>query len=848
MKKVFYTLFSFIILILDVQASHLVGGTIIYECTGGNQYKFTVIRYRDCAPGSVPMINRPLILNPKGGGSNITVNLTLITTSTIPPPQTNPCLVPPATLCRMEYIYQANNVIIPNSFDGYNVYFGDCCRPGGMTNILSSASIGQTITIQIPDPGKYPCNSSPVFVNTPPTVVCVNDSVVLDHSAIDPDGDSLSYYLCNSLNGSNQSPPPSFPVVPYSSSYSGTYPIASSPAFAINATTGIFSGTPVLPGTYAYKVCIDEWRNGKKIGSYQREVDMTVVNCPNVTASIKTDYNSLNLGISVVASCDDSTVSFKNSSISGSSAIYFWDFGVDSISTDTSSLKNPTYTYPDTGTYTVMLIVNPGYGCSDTAYQTVIIYPTIIVDFNWSSPRCAGQPIQFLDSSSTAYGYVNYWHWSFGNGFYSSGQNPFITYSTKSSYNVRLIIESSKGCRDTIIKSVVVYDLPVVSAGPDKHLCTVDSVQLQGSVTNVTSGYTTSWSPSAGLNDSTILTPYASPSDTTSYFLTISSTLGCVVTDTVTVFINSISIDAGNNRDICTGDTVQLQGDSPTPGLTYSWSPSGSLSDSNIAKPKAWPLVATVYTITVRDTVLGCSGKDSILITVSPLPIVNAGSDVKTCFGDSIQLGGSGGVGYHWSPAKYLNNPFIPDPIAFPDSNTTFILEVVDSNGCQGIDSIYVTILPLPPIPTITQTGNQLTSSAITGNQWYESGKIIPGETNQVFFPTKNGTYTVVITDSNGCSSESLPFDFILTSIGSNLFEYGLKIFPNPSSGDFIIQSNFERPIVFEITDISGKKVYKTDRVIKGNNKIIVSDFNKGVYLLIFVIDGVYRVEKLIVE
>jgi PKD repeat protein len=54
---------------------------------------------------------------------------------------------------------------------------------------------------------------------------------------------------------------------------------------------------------------------------------------------------------------------------------YYWDFGIDGITTDTSTEEYPTYVFPDTGVYEVMLIVLPGSECSDTEYVEVWIYP-----------------------------------------------------------------------------------------------------------------------------------------------------------------------------------------------------------------------------------------------------------------------------------------------------------------------------------------------------------------------------------------------------------------------------------------------------------------------------------------
>jgi hypothetical protein len=136
------------------------------------------------------------------------------------------------------------------------------------------------------------------------------------------------------------------------------------------------------------------------------------------------------------------------------------------------------------------------------------------------------------------------------------------------------------------------------------------------------------------------------------------------------VFLNSISIDAGNNQTICPGDTVQLSGSSPTPGLIYSWSPSGSLSNSNIANPKAWPSATTVYTMTATDPVSGCGGTDTVVITVSPLPPVNAGNDTIICIGTSANLGASGAVSYVWDANPSLSCTNCANPVATPSVTT----------------------------------------------------------------------------------------------------------------------------------------------------------------------------------
>jgi hypothetical protein len=93
--------------------------------------------------------------------------------------------------------------------------------------------------------------------------------------------------------------------------------------------------------------------------------------------------------------------------------------------------------------------------------------------------------------------------------------------------------------------------------------------------------------------------------------------------------------------------------------------------------------------------------------------------------------------------------------------NVGLVLNIVLPNGCHQSNSINVPINLIPPQPTITPSGPTtfcaggsvtLTSSSTSGNQWYQDGNPIGGETNQTYLATTSGNYTVIVT-SFGCSS-----------------------------------------------------------------------------------------------
>ncbi len=96
----------------------------------------------------------------------------------------------------------------------------------------------------------------------------------------------------------------------------------------------------------------------------------------------------------------------------------------------------------------------------------------------------------------------------------------------------------------------------------------------------------------------------------------------------------------------------------------------------------------------------------------------------------------------------------------------------------------------LPPVPTISQNGSVLTSSAPSSNQWYLNGSPIPGATGTThdMSTTGPGTYTVMVTDVNGCSSESLPIIYV--GIREDLVAAGINVYPNPVKDVLAVEFN----------------------------------------------------------
>ena len=147
------------------------------------------------------------------------------------------------------------------------------------------------------------------------------------------------------------------------------------------------------------------------------------------------------------STCDPSTVfQFSNNSQNGAS--WLWYFGDSSPSTS----QNPSHTFPGPGLYQVSAIVTNTFGCSDTSGTPVKIRVGLN---NWANftedvdSGCAALAVQFMNTNANVATSI----WSFGDGDTSSLISPSHTYTTGGNYSISLIVTTTTGCADTVIKN-----------------------------------------------------------------------------------------------------------------------------------------------------------------------------------------------------------------------------------------------------------------------------------------------------------------------------------------------------------------------------------------------------------
>jgi gliding motility-associated-like protein len=270
----------------------------------------------------------------------------------------------------------------------------------------------------------------------------------------------------------------------------------------------------------------------------------------------------------------------------------------------------------------------------------------------------------------------------------------------------------------------VIY--PIVDAGPDQTVCQGQSVTLSGS------GATTySWN-----NGVTNGVPFI-PGSTTTYTVIGTASNGCQASDQVTVTVNTtIPVSAGPDQTICTGNPVILSGSG---AQTYVW-------NNGVVNGVAFNPVSTqTYTVTGTDA-FGCTGTDQVLVTVNPLPVVDAGAPQTVCQGTLITLNGSGAVSYTW-------NNGVTNGVPFTASTTqTYTVTGTSALGCTNTDQVTITVNPSPTVnagidQAVCQGGSvTLTASGAQSYSW--NNGVINGVP---FIPGSTTTYTVTGTNANGC-------------------------------------------------------------------------------------------------
>jgi hypothetical protein len=302
---------------------------------------------------------------------------------------------------------------------------------------------------------------------------------------------------------------------------------------------------------------------------------------------------------------------------------------------------------------------------------------------------------------------------------------PQSTATITATATYTLTLTDANGCLAVDSVNVTVSPNPVVNLGPDTVACGTSAVLDAG---NPGSNYL--WSTGAGTQTLTVTQPG-------SYSVSVLSPLGCVGSDNIVVGFTPTPVIAVTDTISCS-DTVVLT--APSGYNSYAWSTGDNTQTTSVT-------ANGTYAITVSNA-NGCTGTDSVQVTLSPAPSVNLGPNVTQC-GDTVTLdAGNPGMNYIWS------NTTSNQTTAITQVGTNVVSVIVISPaGCYGYDTVTVTINNQPDAnlgPDTSICTNSITLDAGNpGSSYLWSGGSNP--TSQVN-TLGNGTFSVTITDPSGCS------------------------------------------------------------------------------------------------
>lgn len=713
-----------------LMARHITGGELSYKflpgASTGTSYKYeiTLKLYRDCfSTGAQLDASAFITIYSKGTAGALTIfenretAMTRRDVLTLSSP--GKCIDNPPPVCYEVGVYIFTTTL-PANPNGYTIAYQRCCRIENMSNVSGSGQVGATYTADVPGTNisvDAPKNSSPEFSTKDTVIVCEDNYFVYDFSARDTDSDSLSYSFCAAYAGGspgepqpNPADPPPYRSVPYAFGFGPSSPMGAD--VTLDTKTGIVSGVAPAAGVYVLTVCVSEFRKGILINVHRKDIQIKVASCSIAAAALDPVY----------ITCDGFNLSFQNRSNSSLIKTFFWDFGIEGRTDDTSSVARPTFTYPDTGTYKVMLITNRNLDCSDTAFTIAKVYPGFFPGFTVSE-GCVNVGMNFTDTTRSRYGVVDSWKWDFGVPSLfddTSGiPRPGYVYKDSGTYHVALTVTNSKGCEKTVSTDLVVRARPLLSLPKDTLMCDIDTI----SVTATGAAGTYTWLPNYNISGLTGSTVRVSPDVTTSYTVNLTTVPGCTSTDSIRVNVVSfVTLDAGKDTTICLTDTIQLYPRSN--GLTYLWSPQETLDDPNIKHPMATPVAAsTLYTVSAF--IGKCQATDRMRVTAVPYPQINSIGDTSICYGKKIQLYAQGGAYYQWSPLIGIDNYKVPNPYVNPPVTTTYTVAVTDTLGCPKPSYRDILVRVIPPVPafagndTAVVVGQPLQLQA-TGAEFYK--------------------------------------------------------------------------------------------------------------------------------
>ncbi len=402
------------------------------------------------------------------------------------------------------------------------------------------------------------------------------------------------------------------------------------------------------------------------------------------------------------------------------------------------------------GTYTLVVTPFTGATCNDTMTITIgkVAGPPPHPNFT-ADTGCAGLSTFFNNTSNPIAGAKFYWDFYNNGNYEDSSVSPTWTYNLPGIYQVKLH-EIYNGCgMDTTI--TIVVDTTVGSAFIADTICYPDTTHFANGTVGATSYYWNFGDPSSGVNNT-------SGNTNPSHFFTAPGTYTVALIGkhkgwcndtakrTVVVLARPKPILTAADS-ICSGSTTTL---TASGGTIYTWSTGATTSSITVS-----PTVPTTYTVSVSNG--KCSVDTTVKVNIRPVTTGTIAGN-NTCFGDTIHLVATGGGTYLWNNGATTSSIWV---VADSTYDTAYSVTIANGGACVTLNKSIV-IYPLPNgfvcCDTTIFAGSSVVLSGSGGVKYYwipPTGLSCDTCPDPIANPTVTTTYTLVTTNSNGCSSDA---------------------------------------------------------------------------------------------
>ncbi|MFN8397901.1 MAG: PKD domain-containing protein [Bacteroidia bacterium] len=476
----------------------------------------------------------------------------------------------------------------------------------------------------------------------------------------------------------------------------------------------------------------------------------------------------------------------------------------------------------NSGTYWVEITDSVGCQKTDSMHLTVLIPPSL--NLGNDTTVCSNTPV-VLNAGFGPTGTVYQWN---------SGANTQVLVVT-SSGQYSASVTTPGGCAAVDTVQIFHYPSPSVSLGPNRTEC--------GAYTLDAGPGATSYHWSTNATSQTI-------SNTTggNYGVTVTNQFGCVAIDDVTITMGTVpTVSLGADTLLCNGQSLPLNAGNS--GGTYLWSTGATTQSINVS-------AAGTYIVNVTN-VQGCTGRDTITVSVSSLA-VNLGPNTSICDNGTQTLNaGNPGMTYAWSTGANTQMVTVSQP-------GTYSVTVTDQLGCSAGDVIILSQVPgvyagisAPATGSVFFPVQFTDVSTGPVNQWFwdfgdgiTSTQQNPSHTFQAL-----GQFNVMLIVTDGfCRDTTYTLVDVNTYVGvdEGSFANQVSVYPNPSAGVFhlILELKKRSDLTIKVSDLTGKVLHNESirRTESYRGDVDLGDFAKGVYILEMEANGNRIFRKLILQ